>query len=241
MSKKEKVEVETTNEKSIKVKNLKPFNLSTIKITKIYNPYFDWWTDNWVAKLHRTFKKFPFNSAEILYNGSKEMGEVTEEFKKGWDIKFEIREQVWNKDLNRFEFKKVKDKIDRDWFKTYKKVFDVEFTTENPVEVETYVKDSWNIKVIWDKFSIMLWSSKLRSILESLFDEITWEVTAKFDWEDKEKVKLEDKYVKIKITEAPISEEMSEEEKKLARMETKYIFSEGKPFKEEIRLEDIPF
>jgi hypothetical protein len=41
MSKKEKVEVETTNEKSIKVKNLKPFNLSTIKITKIYNPYFD--------------------------------------------------------------------------------------------------------------------------------------------------------------------------------------------------------
>jgi hypothetical protein len=34
---------------------------------------------------------------------------------------------------------------------------------------------------------------------------------------------------------------MSEEEKKLARMETKYIFSEGKPFKEEIRLEDIPF
>lgn len=244
---------------TIKAKNLKPFNLKTIKITNIYSPYFFWWNEG--LKKFWTFKRFPTHPDNVIFNGGKAMEEVSEVFKNiSDDTKFEIREQVYNKEEWRFDFVKYKWKLDSNFFKTYKKTFDVEFSTENPIEVMSYDRDlKEEVPTKSTEFTSPIGASKIRAMLESLFDEIDSEVTAEFDWEDRKKNLLEWKFLKIKITEAKTDDvikeleeakksgdekKIKELEKKLKelRLETKYIFSEGKEFVvSEINLEDIPF
>lgn len=233
----------------IKTKDFRQFTWKTFLIKEVYNPYFDGWLDNLTKKTHRTFKKFPVSLEEVLVNGSPEIDEV----KKLSMDKTELREQIWNNNSRQFEFHKVKDKIDRDFYKTWKKVFDLVIEFEDMVEVETW-KDWWNVKVKDKDVQItVVWAWKIKWMITSLVDElppmIDWKDKAgnpakipEYDYEDKMKEQLKWKFVKMKVTGE--------------WLDTKYVFNEWKEFnvtennikteknplkQDEIDMDDLPF
>lgn len=231
---------------TIKTNNLRAFHNKTFLVKKVYNAYRDWWLDNGTTKTHRTFKYFPFHDIDVLKGKTPEMEKVSEDFKnlKPGD-KQELREQIWENGFPSFH--KVKDKMDGEFFKTWKKVFDLEIETEQPMEVDAWDKDIGKTKKSDTEFNITTVSAgKLKSLLRGIMDEDKWEVVPMvqgkdkagneamveaYDWEDSLKNIAEGKYVKVKV-----SGEW---------MDTKYMFQEGKEFAAKAPIEDewasIPF
>jgi hypothetical protein len=207
----------------IKTTNLRQFANSTFLVKGIYNPYFDWWLDDWVKKTHRTFIKFPRSPHQILANWTEEIEEV----KKLSLDNFELREKFWNKETSNFEFHKIKEKTDRDFFKIWKKVFDIDIQFDKEVEVERWGKD-WKevVKTSLVRVAVVgTW--KIKNMILALVDEQppmregkdkAWNVAMvpEWDWEDTFKDKLVWKFIKMKVI--------------WEGMDTKYLFSEGKEF-----------
>ena len=217
----------------IKTNNLRQFHNKTFLIKKVYNPYRDGWLDNWTTKTHRTFKYFPFHDVEVLRGKTPEMEEVSAAFKnmKPGD-KQELREQIWENGFPSFH--KVKDKMDSDFFKTWKKVFDLEIETEQEVEVDAWDKETKsNVRRSDTEFNITCVSAgKIKSLLRGIMDEDKGEtipmikgkdkagneaMVEAYDWEDSLKNIAEGKFVKVKVSGEG--------------MDTKYMFQEGKEFK----------
>ena len=137
--------------------------------------------------------------------------------------------------------------MDGEFFKTWKKVFDLEIETEQPMEVDAWDKDIGKTKKSDTSFNITCVSAgKLKSLLRGIMDEDKGEVipmtqgkdkagneamVEAYDWEDSLKNIAEGKYVKVKVSGEG--------------MDTKYMFQEGKEFAAKAPIEDewdsIPF
>lgn len=149
-----------------------------------------------------------------------------------WD-EMELREAVWDKDLKKRVFYKTKEKMDRDFYKVYKKVYDVEVIVQSPfknkvwnweTKVEEEVEFEEGTTATLSSFPV----SRLKVLLETLeLDEGVELVDGKdkagnpakvkpFDWEDGVKFKLEGKFVGMRV--------------RGEGMDTKYTFKEGKEF-----------
>ena len=179
----------------IKAKQFRELAKRDLKIIWVYWPYRSWGIKMWDKFLGRTFK----------YN---------EEWK--------LLEQKWNNDERKFNLVSFNDiKVDRDFFKTYKKVFDVKFQTADIIE-------------IWDQsdntFVVQLSAYKLQEILRNtVVDDVpvNEEWNEKFDWEDDFKMDLIDTYIKFNVT--------------WTWLDTKYTFKTWKPFSDEIDADNLPF
>lgn len=235
----------------IKTNKFRDLATKDFLIKEVYNPYFAGWTDDGTTKKKRVFKKFPIFPDDVLMNWTEAMDEV----KKLPMDKIELREQVWDKDNKRFTFTKLKTKVDRDFFKTYKKVFDVIVEFENEISV-----NEWNselkkeVPVFTNEVQLVeVPASRIKAMLEVLQDEqpemMDWKdrtgnpaKVPVYDYEDKMKELLKGKFCKFKVS--------------WTWMDTKYTFLPWKEFKtlddvfeapkskvkeEEIRIEDIPF
>ena len=152
-----------------KIRELKWMN---IKITAIYPHYRSWWLKNAEGKfLWRTFK----------YN-------------EDWTI----MEQKWDAVNKKFSLVPFMEKIDREWYKTYKKVFDIKIELEKPVTFK-----NWKWEDISDfEFAVQgLSAFKVKELLKAtVVDDIpeeNWK--EKFDWEDDEYTKLKDVTFKFSV------------------------------------------
>ena len=88
-------------------------------------------------------------------------------------------------------------KVDRDFFKTYKKVFDIEIETEKNISVENY---KWTQE--WNTFVIQGVSAfKIKEMLKATVIDDVPEVDGKemFDWEDNEYKKLTNVTLKFSV------------------------------------------
>lgn len=107
--------------------------------------------------------------------------------------------------------------MDSEFFKTWKKVFDLEIETEVPVEVDAWDKEAKTmVKQSSTEFNITTVSAgKLKSLLRGIMDEDKGEtipmtqgkdkagneaMVEAYDWEDTLKQLAEGKYVKVKVS-----------------------------------------
>lgn len=161
-----------------------------------------------------------------------------------------FKEKFWNADERKFDFRPYDGKLDKEFYKTYKKVFDVHvvlgedvtlpvWDKEQKKEVDTVVAKG--NEVVFQAIS----ASKVKTMIEDLdldegiklvegTDKAGEKAMVKpFDWEDEYKDKLKEQFITMKV--------------RGTGMDTKYKFKQGKPFKMEeddkfaINLDDIPF
>ena len=184
----------------------------------------------------REFVYFPKRIAdEVIFNK-----DVRAKQEEGEEL--ELREKKWNKEERRFEFSKVKDKKDRDFFSVYKKVYDIEVVSSDDVVLPVWDKD---IKVYVDtevkawETIILQWvpASRVKAMLELFeLEEGIEKIQGKdkggndamvlpYDWEDLVKDKLVGKFFSFKVSGEGL--------------DTKYIYKEGKEF--ETQEEDNTF
>ena len=227
---------------TIKTADFKQFAWNNFVINKVYPAYrsgcIDLWADKKVWRyVFRTFKTFPKVEEEILVGGLRADGsKLTKEMEAS--LGKELREQKWENWVANFY--KIKDKMDKDFYKTWGKVFDMEIELEKPIEVLKYKTKSWEIvSEDWNIINLTWISAwKIKSMIRSLVEEdiplVDWKDKAwnpakveEYDFEDTWKDKLEGKFVKMKVS--------------WSWMDTKYIFNEGKTFLKEEPIKDTPF
>lgn len=218
----------------VKGSNLSKLTGKTIKVNAVYFPYFTGDANNWLkgadgkllAKPNvRTFIKFPARITEEVVVDYKE------DFKRIGEEAMELREKIYDASIGKFTFVKLKEKVTRDFYKTYKKSFDISVDIDSPIEVTRWDKDAQqNVteKVVNNVVFQGVSASKIKTMLEFLgLDENIELVDGKdklgnpamvkpFDWEDTIKDSLAGKFIKVKVTGSGI--------------DSKYIFTEGKEF-----------
>jgi len=225
-------------------KFLRQFHNKTFKINKVYNDYrtgcIDLGNDKY---LFRTFKWFGKAEDQVLRGGSDRIKEFTKEYEVANGR--ELREVIW--DGNTPTYMKVKDKLDKDFWKTWGKVFDIEIEFEKELNVTRYYDKKNNVDVtesgdVVNVTWVKAW--KIKSMLRGVMDEDKGELiplvegkdkagneamVEAYDWEDTLKNVLEGKFVKMKVSGEG--------------MDTKYMFQEGKEFVKETKKEvdDEPF
>ena len=180
----------------IKAKQFRDLAKKDLKIIWVFWPYRSWWIKVWDKFLWRTFK---YSSDDKLM------------------------EQKWDSVNRKFELIPFSDiKVDRDFFKTYKKVFDVKFQTSDIIEM-------------WDQsdnmFIVQLSAYKLQEILRNtVVDDVpvNEEWNEKFDWEDDLYMNLINTFIKFNVTGT--------------WLDTKYTFKSGKEFSDDLAdISNIPF
>jgi hypothetical protein len=239
----------------IKNKNLRKLDENTFLIKKVYPSYRDGGLetkqpDGTVKYVGKTFVYVPKRiKDEVVLQGDEQL-----KFIQGDEM--ELREAVWDKELKTRKFVKVKQKLDKDFFSTYKKVYDVEVAVKSGFTIPVWDKDAK--KEVDTKFDdgvsatlVAFPAGRLKNMIEALdLDKGIQLVQGKdkagndamvrpFDWEDTVKNKLEGKFVEMRV--------------RGTGLDTKYSFREGKEFVElntaedvfdngeEIAVEDIPF
>lgn len=115
-----------------------------------------------------------------------------------------IKEKKWDDNEKKFVIEDFSDiKIDRDFFKTYKKVFDVVVELDKEVEIEEKRRGEM-VKAKGTEFTIKgLGAYKLQEMLKEDFDiEVAEDSEGRrpFDWEDDLVVKLEGSKFQMKVT-----------------------------------------
>ena len=165
-----------------RVEKLDQFSDKTIYIKNIYNPYRKGFDMN--TKKFRTFKQFPV---------------------EGQDGKLEWKEQIWNDETKQMDFIPVTQKLDKSFYQTFKKHFDMEFILETPSTVVKYFskKDNQDVVVENERDIIFaLPAGKLKNIIQSVteYTENNPTIVTAFDWEDEARNELKGLFVKISIT-----------------------------------------
>lgn len=207
-----------------------------MKVMAVYNAYRAGGLEVNGKYVGRSFIYFPKRiNAEIVLSGDPASKIVEGE-------EMELREKKWNKETRVFEFHKVKDKLDGEFWKTYKKVFDISVIVGEEAEMSTY--DKLEKRNIANKFpggtEVVLQempASRVRGLLESLdLDNGVQLVSGKdkagnvamvkpYDWEDEYKEKLVGVFFKYSV--------------KGEGLDTKFIFKEGKEFNPEALANEV--
>lgn len=216
----------------IKRKNQKNLDGNTMKVVKVYNFYRDGGlevkqSDGSMKYVGKTFVNIPKRIKDaIVIQGDEQLKYI-----EGDEMEF--REVVWDKELKARTFVKYNGKMDKDFYSTYKKVYDVEVVVKdefkNPVwdsEAKSEVVKTFEggVSATLNSFPV----GRLKNLLESLeLDTGIEKVKGKdkagneamvmpFDWEDGVKNKLEGKFFSMRV--------------RGEGLDTKYSFKEAPEF-----------
>lgn len=210
-----------------KAKNFRLLNGVPFIVTNVYPAYRSGGVEVGGKFIGKSFYSFP-----------KENGEGNE-----------FREKIWDKEAKEFRFVTYTGKLDKEFFATYKKVYDVEVELARSVNLHVWDKESRSEvptaveageKVVFQAIS----ASKIKTMVEDMdLDGGVVLVDGKdkagnpskvkpFDWEDGCKELLVGVLMEMKV--------------RGEGMDTKYSFKEPKIERkarkeEEVNLEDIPF
>lgn len=210
-----------------------------ILLLKVYKPYRKGWDDN--VKKFRTFIYFPNRITDEVVYSWDERAKIQEGDVMG------IREQIWDNDAKKFSFVKIVP--NREFYKTFKKVFDVDVAPSSPITLSIYdsklKKDIEVVMGLGNTFTLQAVSApRLIGMIEAFdLDANVPLVDGKdklgnpakvrpFDFEDELVKELPWRFVKWKVRGTWI--------------DTRFTFKEGAEFsitspKEEIEIVDIPF
>lgn len=169
---------------------IRQFSGDTFQIKEVYPAYRAGGVELPDGKFQfRTFKYFPVDERESVFSGDPE---ILAKASADATPKMELREQKWNDVEKKFEFIRVKGKLDGDFFKTYKKVYDVSIRLDGVKKIHRY-KEVYeeNDEVVLQGVS----ASKLKDILRNVADVNPPMVNGKdkagnpamveaFDWEE---------------------------------------------------------
>lgn len=195
-------------------KDFKKLQGVPVQVKKVYSFYRTGYVPA-ENKFH-TYIPFPIMSQEVIYswdNVERKEGEETE-----------MREQTWNKEIKKFEFRKVK-YVDR---KAFPKVIDIIAVANAPFEVTVWDSTAKArlpyLISAGEEFTLQAFSSwKVRDLLETFELDTDVEVNTEnkkpFDWEDAIRKRLEGKAFTFRVTGSGL--------------ETRYKFKEVAAFAEE--------
>jgi len=194
-------------------KNLRPFNKNTFLIESVSAPYRyqEVWIDDWVKSDGSPKRKCTKRETVII---------------KDW--KFFIKE--WNADEKKFIERPFTEKIDKEFFKSHKKKYDIKIRVEKDIEINVWDKDSQSMIDKEDTEFTITWLSDfmLKEMLlqTDIVEEepMDWDNKV-WDWEEKEVEWLIGKFIKVTIT--------------WQKLDTRYKFRQWKAFEvEETAKED---
>lgn len=105
--------------------------MKNFRINKVYNFYRDGGLEVNGKYLGKTFVNIPNRIKDkVILQGDEQLKYIE------GDV-MELRESIWNKETKQREFHKYTGKFDKEFYATYKKVYDVEVTVkeefDNPV------------------------------------------------------------------------------------------------------------
>ncbi len=203
-----------------------------MKVVKVYNFYRDGGLevkqpDGSMKYVGKTFVNCPKRIKDnVVIQWDEQLKPVEGE-------EMEFREVVWNKEIKARTFVKYTGKFDKDFYSTYKKVYDVEVVVKdsfkNPVwnkdaGAEVMVTFEGGVSATLNSFP----SGRLKNLLESLeLDTSIEKVKGKdkagneamvmpYDWEDSVKNNLEGKFFSMRV--------------RGEGLDTKYSFKEAPEF-----------
>ena len=197
------------------------------KIEKVFPPYRAGWDPQTNKK--REFFLFPIDQRNVVGSKDESIMSRKDEPKK------EFREKVWNKEEKKMEFHKYSGKFDSDFFKNFKKTFDIDVKFAAPVNLK-----NWKFKegVDTDSARLPIGASHIKTMLETYTNEADSvnlvpgkdkagnpAMVKPFDWEDALAVKLVGVFANAKVTGTG--------------MDTKYIWKPATPF--EVKKEENEF
>ncbi len=177
----------------------------------------------------KQFYRFPVDARMVVSSNDESIMSRKDEPKK------EFREKVWNKTDKKMEFHKYSGKMDSEFFKTFKKTFDIEVKFKSPVKIK-----KWNVPegVETDEVRVPVNSSHIKTMLETYTNEADSvnlvpgkdkagnpAMVKPFDWEDALAVKLVGVFANAKVTGTGL--------------DTQYIWKPATPF--EVKKEDTNF
>jgi len=231
--------------KSSLFRSLEP---TQVQIVNIYPSYRYGWNDS--EKTYKTFSYFPDSATkDVLFQWDAEAIPSDNE------TRFHLRLQEYDKSVGKFKFTKVAPP-NKDFFKTYKKVYDIEVALKSPVTVMVWDKNA-NREVEyttspWEVVRLTAFpASRIQSIAQSMMltkgidkvevdvkDRLTGEVKKEkrlpFNWEDAIVPSMVGKAFEFAVDGTGL--------------DTKYSFKEVSPFPlsdntkgDGINIEDIPF
>ncbi len=200
-------------------KALRALNGNSIYIKSVYFPYYTGYVE--AEKRFHTFIRFPIIADDIIMQGDERSKPKTP------GEKMEFREKIWVD--GKVAFQKFKGKVNGDFFKMFKKTFDVALETSVPVTVKVWDKlEKANVDVTSNNFVIPFGASKIKKALQDMKldrDVEKVEGTDKlgkpakvmpFDYEDGIRGDLVGKFMAVEV--------LGE------GMDTRYIFEKTEPF-----------
>lgn len=196
-----------------KEKAIRAISDKSIFIKSIYFPYY--FGFNEAENKFHTFVRFPIIADDVVFSGD-ERAKPTQE-----NQPMEFREKVWVESERKFGFQKFKGKINKKFFTTYHKTFDVALETSEPVLVDVYDKvEKRDVLNEATNLVIPFKAAKIRAMLESLELDKGIELNAKgkmpYDYEDGIRHLVVGKFVRIVV--------------KGEKLGTTYLYKEGKEF-----------
>ena len=188
------------------------------KIEKVYPAYRSGFDPQ--SNRMRQFYFFPVDERLVINAGDEATKARKDEAKK------ELREKVWNKESKTMEFHRVNAKLDGEWFKTFKKTFDVDVRFAAPVKLSNW-KNPEGVEVSTARVPVN--ASHVKTMLETYTNEADAiklipgkdkagnpAMVKPFDWEDALAGKLVGTFAHAKVTGEG--------------MDTKYIWKPAAPF-----------
>lgn len=182
----------------LKEKHLRSLAKTDLKITAVYPAYRSWGLLVWDKFIWKTFKVD----------------------KESW----KFMEQKWDENKKPY-LVSMTEKMDKTFFQTYKKTFDVAFETANIITIDDGKKEFTD-----NQFTIPVKASKLKDIMRVFIEDIPmdWDREA-FDWEDNFTQNLVWNFIRFTVT--------------WQWLDTKYTYKEWKAFtsSELADVADLPF
>ena len=228
--------------KSSQFRNLEP---TKVLIKNIYPSYRFGWVES--ERTFHTFIYFPDScTADVVYSGDE--GTKPQD----GETKMHLRKQEWDDNAGKFKFTKVAPP-NLEFFKLYKKVYDVELMLDTPVTIPVWDKEARQevnyTTTGWETIRLTaLPASRLQAIAQSMMltkwiekkdvtfkDRLTWETKTEkrlpFNWEDDILGEMIGKAFEFAVNGSGL--------------DTKYSFREVPAFEEvekkELDLSDVPF
>lgn len=232
---------EYKSECAIPASKMRGLSDKSILILKVYSPYRHGWDDS--QKKFRSFYYFPARlTSDIVYSWDE-----SAKIKDG--DTFVLREKFWDDSVRKFGFKKTG--VDGTFYKTYKKVFDMDVAIKDDtvfniwdgqlkkeVPVTMGLGNTFTIRnVLASRVIGMIEAHDLDSWVELVDGKDKTGNPAKvrpYDFEDALVKELTGKFIKFKV--------------RGEGMDTRFTFKEGEafdptsaPVSDEITMDDIPF